>query len=104
MKKKKDKCVASLWFGAIFSGRTSWSPLNNSQCSEVSLGNLLTVFCDLRLRYYSPTDLVIMILSFKYLWEDTERTQPQKNTQSQPPKERIAEMATIPIVHEDVGE
>ena len=45
-----------------------------------------------------------MILSFKYLWEDTERTQPQKNTQSQPPKERIAEMATIPIVHEDVGE
>ena len=61
--KRKDRCVTSPWVGTRFSGRKSWSPLNNSQGSEGSLGNLLTVSCGLRPRCYSPTGLVIMILN-----------------------------------------
>lgn len=38
-------------------------PRTNFQCSEVSLGNLLTISCDLRPRCCSPKGLVIMILT-----------------------------------------
>lgn len=63
----------------LCSGRKCWSPLNESQCSGDSLGNLNFLW-SFQMQLWSTQ----MQLSnrtcdhhFKYLWEDTERTQPQ---------------------------